>query len=148
VNEIRSWLYVGKYIDALNGTILEHNGIGAVLELHEPVTHDHIPTLFIPFQDGEPLHVPSLERAIAFVREQAALERRVLVACSAGISRSPLIAIAVLKIVEERTLLDALHEVRAKNPRTMPDHIIWEGLCAYFGEDIPFWDIWRETHEP
>lgn len=145
--EIRPWLYVGKYTDACSEKVLANHQIDVVLELHEPVKHEHIITHFIPFQDGEPLRIPALERAIAFVREQAAAGKRVLIACSAGVSRSPTVAIAVIKVMEERTLLDALHEVRAKHPRTMPDHIHWEGLCAYFDEDIPFWDIWRESYE-
>lgn len=143
--EIRSWLYVGKFVDSINEVLLQNHDIGALLALHDPVTPSGIPYLFVPFIDGEPLHIPALETAISFVRAQAAEGRRVLVACSAGISRSPSLATAVIKIQENRTLLDSLHEVRAKHPRAMPDHIHWEGLCAYFGEDVPFWDIWRET---
>jgi protein-tyrosine phosphatase len=145
--EIRPWLYVGKYTDTLNETILTNHGIEALLELHEPAPQPQIPSLFLPFHDGEPLNAAFLKQAIAFVQEHSGAGQRVMVACSAGISRSPMIATAAIKVIENRSLHDALNEVRAKHPRAMPDHIHWEGLCAYFDESIPFWDIWREMKD-
>jgi protein-tyrosine phosphatase len=145
--EIRSWLYVGKHTDTLNDTVLTNHGIEALLELHEPSRQERIPSLFVPLRDGEPLNTASLERAIGFVQAHSSDGERVMVACSAGISRSPMVATASIKVIENRSLRDAFNEVRAMHPRAMPDHIHWEGLCAYFGEDIPFWDIWRELKD-
>jgi protein-tyrosine phosphatase len=143
--EIRSWLYVGKYTDTLNESILLNHAIDAMLQLHQAVEYATIPSLFVPVQDGEPLSDAFLERGVAFVRGQKAENKRVLVACSAGISRSVTFATASLKEEENLALLDAFHELRQKHPRAMPDHIHWEALCRYYREDIPFWDIWRES---
>ena len=140
---IRPWLYVGRYVDTLNGELLHENGIGALLELHEWVNNPGLTVLFLPIQEGDPLKPATLERGLAFVEAQRAAERRVLIACSAGISRSPLFAVAALRRSENLSLLDAFEEVRARHPRAMPDLVHWENLCDFFGEDVPFLSIWH-----
>jgi protein-tyrosine phosphatase len=145
MNEIRPWLYVGKHLEAANVALLEKHQIMAMLLLHLPLKTRGIPTLFVPIQDGVPLHADKLDKGIAFIREQKAAGHHVLVACSAGVSRSVTLATAALKLEENLTLPNAFREVRAQHPRAMPDQVLWDGLAKYFGEEISFWDIWRET---
>jgi protein-tyrosine phosphatase len=143
--QIRPWLYVGRYAETINPTLLHEKRIGAMLQLHEPASQPDITSLFVAMRDGEPLPTLLFEKAVTFVRAQKAEGKTVLVACSAGISRSVALATASLKLEEQLTLHDAFHAVRAAHPRALPDQVHWEMLCRYFNEDISFWDIWRET---
>jgi protein-tyrosine phosphatase len=142
---IRPWLWVGRYVDTTNEIELAHAGIQAMLQLHDHAPHAAIETMFLPMQDGVPVSEAMLARGVDFIRKQHTAGHIVLVACSAGISRSVSLATAALKEEENLSLLDALHAVREQHPRAMPDHVHWEALCRYYGEDISFWDIWRET---
>lgn len=145
--EIRPWLCVGKHVEASNLALLEQHKITAMLLVHQSLKTIGIPLLFVPIQDGVPLRSDKLERGVAFIREQKSEGRNVLVACSAGISRSVTFATAALKLEEDLTLHDAFHALREKHPAALPDQVLWAGLCKYFGEEISFWDIWRETME-
>lgn len=145
--EIRPWLSVGKHVEATSTHLLEKNRILALLLLHQPIRTIGIETLFIPVQDGVPLRDEQLQRGIDFVLAQKAKGHHVLIACSAGVSRSPSFAIATLRVAEDLSLRDAFRAVRQRHPAAMPDQVLWSGLAAHFHEDISFWDIWRETLE-
>jgi protein-tyrosine phosphatase len=145
--EIRPWLFVGKHVEAINLSLLQANQIMAMLLLHQNIKTIGIPTLFVPIQDGVPLRPEKLDQGLAFIREQKTAGRHVLVACSAGISRSVTFATAALKIDEGLSLYDAFFAVRAQHPNALPDQVLWQGLCEYFDEEISFWDIWRDSVE-
>ena len=93
-------------------------------------------SLFLPVENIAPIPTDLLDQGIAFVREHKRHERRVLVACGAGINRSSAFAIAVLKEEEGLNLLEAYLEVKRWHSDAMPHPPIWESLCHYYQEDI------------
>ena len=42
---------------------------------------------------------------------------------------------------EGLSLLDAFKEVKRKHPEAMPHQPLWESLCAYYNETIPYFDV-------
>jgi hypothetical protein len=142
VNQIRSWLYIGKYRETTNIALLHSYGIGAMLQLAEAVKQDGIASLYVPVEDGEPLPIPALEQGVAFVREQKAQDRKVLVACGAGISRSVTFGIAALHEEEGLSLPDAFRLIRTHHSEAMPHYALWDSICAYYGEPMKYEDMW------
>jgi protein-tyrosine phosphatase len=138
---IRPWLYIGKYRETLNPDLLAVNKIQAMLQFAEPVQQPGIASLFIPVEDIAPVPVQFLDRGIAFVRDQKRQGSRVLIACGAGINRSSAFAIAALKEEEGLKLLDAFREVKRRHADAMPHRPVWESLCRYYGEDIPYAEL-------
>ena len=144
MQQVRPWLFIGKYSETLNRDLLERSKIHSVLELAAPVEHDTLTTLYLPVEDGVPLRPEALANGVAFVRSEYALGNRVLVACGAGISRSVTFAIAALKEEEGLTLLNAFREIAKVHPNGMPHPELWQSLCQYYGEDTSFLDMWRQ----
>ena len=144
MQQIRPWLFVGKYSETLNRDLLDRKKIRAVLQLAEAVKYDTIASLYLPVDDGVPLRPLVLANGVAFVRSEYAKGSRVLIACGAGISRSVTFATAVLKEEENLSLLDAFREITKVHPEGMPHPVLWESLCEYYGEDTPFLEMWRE----
>lgn len=140
MNAIRNWLFIGKYRDTLDTTFLQEHQIGAVLQLAEAVAYSEIQSLYLPVEDGLPLEDHHFQRGVDFVLNQKRLGLKVLVACGAGMSRSAAFAVAALKEDEKLGLLDALRVVKRCHPDTMVHPALWESLCAYYKEDIPFLD--------
>ncbi len=141
--EIRPWLFLGRYTDTLDLVYLREHGIQAILELHDLVDESDIDVLFLPIEEGEPLPAETIDRGLAFVDQHRLSGKRVLIACSAGISRSVVFGVAALKRAEGLSLLDAFRDIHALHPRAMPDLVHWEALCAYFDEDVSFLTIWH-----
>ena len=135
---IRPWLYIGKYRETLNRTLLAKSDIKAMLLLAELVEHPGITSLYIPIDDGVPLDPKLLRKGVDFVRMEKEFNHTVLIACGAGVSRSAVFAMAALKEVEELPLLDAIQTVKQHHPEAMPHFVLWESLCTYYSEDIPF----------
>jgi protein-tyrosine phosphatase len=75
---------------------------------------------------------------VDFVRARKAEERKVLVACGAGISRSVSFSIAALKEEEGLSLLDAYAAIRAVHPDALPHPALWESLRQYYGESTTY----------
>jgi protein-tyrosine phosphatase len=137
MNAIRPGLYVGKFSETLDTTLLAAHEIGAMLQLAEAVNHPGIESLFLPVVDGVPLAHHHVRQGVDFVGEQRRLGRNVLIACGAGISRSTAFAVAVLKDDEGLSLLDALRAVKSRNPVTLIHPALWQSLCTFFGEEVP-----------
>ncbi|MBE2225165.1 MAG: dual specificity protein phosphatase family protein [Anaerolineae bacterium] len=142
MNQIRPWLYIGKYRETKDYPYLSRHNIGAMLLLAESVEQPGITSLYLPVEDGEPLPIDLLQEGLAFIHQQHEQGKVVLVACGAGISRSGSYAIAALKESENLGLLDAFQEVQQRHPDTMPHYRLWQTLCEYYGEAIP----WIELH--
>lgn len=140
---IRSWLYVGKFRETLDYKLLHQSGIGTMLQLAEGVEQPNIQSLYIPVEDGEPLPFDRLRRGVEFVRLEKARDQNVLVACGAGISRSASFAIAILKEEEQLSLLDAFRQVLVRHPQARPHLALWNSLCEYYDEDVPYKDIFK-----
>ncbi len=135
---IRPWLYVGKFRETQDEQLLQRQGIGAMLQLAESVKSLTILSIYIPIADGEPLPFELLSRGIEFVRREKAQGHNLLIACGAGISRSVSLAVAALKEEENLTLLNAFEQVLVKHPQAMPHPALWQSLCAYYDEQVPY----------
>jgi protein-tyrosine phosphatase len=135
---IRPWLYIGKYRETLNPRLLAVNQIKAMLLLAELVEHPGIRSLYLPVEDFAPLETDLLRQGIDFVRAEKALGHTVLIACGAGINRSTTFAVAVLKEEEGLSFLGAFCAVKRQHSRGMPHRPVWESLCSYYQEEIPF----------
>ena len=140
MNRIRPWLYIGKYRETRNLSLLSRVKIDAALQLAELVEQPGIETLYLAVDDGVALSTELLQQGIAFIIANKDQGKRVLVSCGAGISRSTSFALAALKEVEELDLLEALQEVKRRHPDAMPHPALWQSLCEYYDEDIPFVD--------
>ena len=144
MQQIRPWLFVGKYSETLNHDLLDRAKIHSVLQLAAPVEFEGITSLYLPVDDGVPLRSTALANGVAFVRSEYAQGNRVLIACGAGISRSVTFATAALKEEENLSLVDAFREIVKVHPEGMPHPVLWQSLCDYYGEDVPFLDMWRK----
>lgn len=143
MDQIRPWLYIGSIRDTLNKSYLSYKSIGAMLQLAAKVDQSGIVSLYLPVEDFEPLNYELLKTGIAFVREQKKLGVRILVACGAGINRSSSYCTAILKEEESLGLFDAFKEVKYKHPEAMPHEPVWESLCKYYNETVPYLDVMR-----
>lgn len=146
MDEIRPWLYIGKLRDTLHTSYLQFKSITAMLQLAEKVEQPGITSLYLPVEDFAPLNIELLKQGIAFIHEQKRLGSRVLVACGAGINRSSTFCTAALKEEEGLNLFDAFKEVKKRHPESMPHQPVWESLCIYYGETIPYLDVMRVRH--
>ena len=138
MDPIRPWLYIGKYRETLNQRLLSVNGIQAMLLLAELVQQPGITSLYLPVEDLAPIPPYLLRQGVDFVREEKAQAHRVLIACGAGINRSSAFAIAALKEEEGLSLLDAFRAVKRCHAEAMPHPPVWESLCSYYHEDVPY----------
>jgi protein-tyrosine phosphatase len=140
--QITDNLYIGRYRDTVNQTLLQAHSIDAMLQLAERVEQPGIEVLYLDVEDGEPLPAEKLRQGVSFARDQLAFGRRVLIACGAGISRSVTFAIAVLHEEEGISLLDAYHDIHSSHPDALPHYELWYSLCEYYDENVPFERLW------
>ena len=138
MNEIRPWLYIGQYRDTLDRYSLGLHRIEAMLQLAEAVKQPGIAALYLPVEDGEPLPFEKLRQGTDFVLNEKREGYRVLIACGAGQSRSATFAIAALKESEDLHLFTAWQAVKLRHPDALPHRALWESLCRYYDESIPF----------
>src|SRR5262245_40350070 len=138
MERIRPWLYIGKYRETLNRRLLETHQIEAMLQLAERVEQPGITSLYLPVEDFAPLKADLLRQGVDFVRTEKQSGHGVLIACGAGINRSSAFTIAVLKEEESLGLWEAFREVKRYHSRAMPHQPVWESLCDYYQEAIPF----------
>lgn len=143
MDEVRPWLFIGKFRETLQVSYLHAKSIQAMLQLADRVEQPGITSLYLPVEDFAPLKVEMLKGGVAFIREQKRLGNRILVACGAGINRSSTFCTAALKEEEGLSLLDAFKEVKKRHPESMPHEPVWESLCKYYGETIPYLDVMR-----
>jgi protein-tyrosine phosphatase len=136
--QITDNLYVGRYRDTLDLKLLQAHSIDAMLQLADRVEQSGIEVLYLDVEDGEPLPAEKLRQGVAFVRDQLAAGRRVLIACGAGISRSVTFATAVLHEEKGISLLDAYHDIHSIHPDAFPHYKLWHSLCEYYHENAPF----------
>jgi hypothetical protein len=140
---IRPWLYTGEHRESLDLALLRQHGIGAVLQLYMPAAHDGIASLYLDIADGGHLPPAQLREGADFIAAHKA--RGVLVACGLGIGRSATFVIAALKEIEGSTLYDAWQVFRTANPDVMPHSAMWQSLCDYYDEHVPFTTILLEA---
>ena len=112
-----------------------------MLQLAEKVEQPNIASLYLPVEDVAPIPVDLLEKGVSFIREHKRQNHRVLVACGAGINRSSAFCTAALKEEEGLSLFEAFKEVKRKHPESIPHQPVWESLCKYYNETIPYIDV-------
>jgi hypothetical protein len=134
MHTIRPWLLVGRRVETLDATLLAARGVGAMLQLADPVPQPGIDSLYLAVDDGAPIAPATLEAGLAFVRRGREGGRTVLVACGAGVSRSVAFAAAALSEAEGVGVLAAVEAVRARHPGAQPHYKLLASLCTYYGE--------------
>lgn len=134
MDQIRPWLFIGKFRETLFLDTLRSKSIQAMLNLAEKVEQPDIESLYLPVEDFAPLKFDLLKQGVSFIREQKELGNRVLVTCGAGINRSSSFCTAALKEEEGLSVFDAFKEVKSKHPQSMPHEPVWISLCNYYNE--------------
>jgi protein-tyrosine phosphatase len=148
VNQVRDWLYIGKYRDTLNSAYLRASNIGAMLQLAEPVKQEGIISLYLQVEDGVPLPPNRLREGVTFIRDRKKQHEIVLVACGAGISRSATFAIAALKEEENLDLASAYRDLLTHHPDALPHPQLWQSLCEYYSQTIDYMQLWLQARKP
>jgi protein-tyrosine phosphatase len=143
MDEIRPWLYIGKYRDTLDKNYLDSKSIKAMLQLADPVEQKGINSLFLPVADLGPTSPALIKQGVEFILTEREKGNKVLVACGAGMNRSTAFCMAALKETEGLSLLDAFKEIRRRHPESMPHELVWESFCRYYNETTPYLDIMR-----
>jgi len=143
MDEIRPWLFIGRYRDTINDSYLVSKSINAMLQLAEKVEQPNIVSLYLPVEDVAPISDEHIRQGVDFIREHKQKENRVLVACGAGINRSSAFCTAVLVEEEGLSLFEAYKVVKIIHPESLPNLPVWESLCEYYKESIPYLDVMR-----
>ena len=143
MDEIRPWLYIGKFRDTLDKNYLDSNSIKAMLQLADPVEQKGINSLFLPVADLGPTSPALIKQGVEFILTEREKGNKVLVACGAGMNRSTAFCMAALKESEGLSLLDAFKEIKRRHPESMPHEPVWESFCRYYNESTPYLDIMR-----
>jgi hypothetical protein len=146
MQQIREWLYIGKYAETRRIDFLQKAGITAMLQLADYVQQANIETLFVPVEDGVSLYHPRIKKGLSFIREQKALGKTVLIACGAGQSRSVTFAIAALMEEEGRELFDAYREIYMRHRAALPHHELILSLSAYYGKPMELLEVWENLY--
>ena len=143
MDEIRPWLFIGKYRDTLQPSYLRSKSIQAMLQLAERVEQPDIISLYLPVEDVAPVSSKHIRQGVDFIREHKQKGNRILVACGAGMNRSSAFCAAALKEEEGLSLFEAFKEVKRNHPESMPLEPVWESLCKYYNETTPYLDVMR-----
>jgi protein-tyrosine phosphatase len=143
MDEIRPWLYIGKYRDTLDKNYLDFKSIKAMLQLADRVEQKGINSLFLPVEDTGPTSPALIKQGVDFILAEKEKGSRILVACGAGINRSTAFCMAALKETEGLSLLEAFKEIKRRHPASMPHEPVWESFCKYYNESTPYLDIMR-----
>jgi dual specificity phosphatase 12 len=138
----------GVYISGWRATNhkdeLRQAGITHVLKLYEDIPHfpDDFTTFENPLDDGVFVPADMMRRGVQFITEQVEAGNRVLVMCTAGISRS---ATFVLAYMIERgwDLHDAYRALHVAHPIALPHPEMWRSLLTHY--DVPYTlkDAWE-----
>ena len=141
MDEIRPWLFIGAYRDTINKNYLDFKSIQAMLQLAEKIEQPNILSLYLPVEDIAPIPHRLIAQGVEFIRENRRQEKRVLVACGAGVNRSSAFCTAALREEEGLSLFEAFKEVKRRHPESMPHQPVCESLCNYYHEPIPYLDV-------
>lgn len=140
--QIRDWLYISDYPTASSPKLVKTQDIEAILQLFEGFEMDGVATHFIPVSDGLPMTKAMIQEGIDFICNQRAKERKLLISCGAGVSRSVTFSIIALKEIEGLSMEEAYRAIRETHEKALPDHVHWQGVADFYGEDRNFWKIW------
>ena len=117
-------LFIGNAMDARDLRLLYDNRIAAVVDLavNEPPAQLARDMIYfrIPIIDGDGNSNAIIETAIRCVLTLIEKELRTLIACSAGMSRSPAIAAAAIALVTKQLPDECLTAIIAEVPHDVP----------------------------
>jgi protein tyrosine phosphatase len=128
MNHIVDNIYLGNWTDSINWKVLEHEGITNILTLNKSRVHTEkelaemkskdISNIVICINDDEYSDISQhFDKCIEFIKSAD----KVLVHCSAGVSRSVSIVIAYLVREKKMSVDDALVFIRTKRKRANPN---------------------------
>lgn len=143
MDEIRSWLYIGKFRETLDKSYLNSMSIKSMLQLADPVKQPNINSLYLPVADLAPTSPELIKQGVDFILTEKEKGHKILVACGAGINRSTAFCMAALKEVEGLSLLDAYKDIKQKHRESIPHEPVWNSFCSYYNETTPYIDIMR-----
>lgn len=127
---------LGGIRDLMDFGLLLEQEIDAVLQLcgrDSPVDFPFSLTLLaLPVEDGKPLPEEMLRRGVRFIRKQRQSGASVLVACGAGVSRSPTFVAAYLH-EEGMDLQVAFLQLMSHRPGVRPHPAMFRSLCEIYG---------------
>ena len=130
MDRIRPWLFIGSYRDTKNLPYLRLNSIGAMLQFAEKVEQPDIVSLYLPVEDLAPISSAHIRQGLDFIKEHKQSEKRVLIACGAGINRSSAFCTAILKEEEDLSLLGAFKQVKRCHPESMRHQPVWKSYSC------------------
>ena len=70
MDEIRPWLYIGKYRDTLDKNLLDFISIMAMLQLADLAEQQGINSLFLPVEDMRPTSHVLIKQGVDFILEE------------------------------------------------------------------------------
>ena len=123
MNEITKNLYQGDVNDAIR--VSRTKEVDAIVyvgqELPKELSHESkIPVIHFPLKDGKGSHELLVTMAILDIGFLT-FEDKTLVACRAGISRSPTIVVGYLATYEEMSFDDAVAQIHKLSPSYQPE---------------------------
>ena len=128
-------LFIGNAFDARNLRLLGENAIAAVVDLaeNEPPAQLARDTIYcrFPIVDGDGKSNSILETAVRTVVKLVKNDYRTLIACSAGMSRSPAVAAAAVAILTQRSPEDCLIEITRDAPHDVSP-LLWSRVMTVY----------------
>jgi len=129
-------LFIGNALEARDLRLLFEHQISAVVDLavNEPPAQLAREMIYcrIPILDGEGNSQAILETAISCVVSLAEQNFRTLVACSAGMSRSPAIAAAAIAILDQSSPDACLKAITTNAPHDVSP-LLWSSVLRAHG---------------
>ena len=131
-------LWIGNAADTHNVSALYDAGVMAVVDLAREESISPLPREFlyfrIPLVDGSGNSHTSLTLALEITRSLLQKQIPFMVACGAGMSRSPAIAATALALHRGETPEEVLKEITTDKPHDVAPmfwsavHDVWEGM--------------------
>ena len=128
-------LCLGNAIDIRDLRLLYENRIAAIVDLaiNERPAQPARDTIYfrIPIIDGDGTAIPIIEMAVGCVVMLMEKNVRTIVACSAGMSRSPAIVAAAIAIVTRTSPNDCLAAIASDGPHDVSP-ILWSHVTTVY----------------
>jgi hypothetical protein len=135
IREIHPGLFIGNAMDARDLRLLYDNQIAAVVDLaiNEPPAQLARDMVYcrIPIMDGDGNANAIIETAIRCLAALIDNNIPTMVACSAGMSRSPAIAAAAIALATARPLDDCLTAITTGGPHDVSP-ILWSRVKTVY----------------
>lgn len=132
-NHVVNGLYIGGWHAVEQAQAIASEGIHYILKLYrdEPYFPPPFHTLDLPLADGEYIPSPVLERGTQFILQHNRGDDKILVMCSAGISRSSTFVLSAL-VAQGYQLPDAFRLLRQARPIVEPHPALWLSLIEHY----------------